>query len=250
MSWALPVLGAGAGLIVGSFLATLVVRWPLGGNMGGRSACDDCGAPLGVRDLVPLLSFAFARGRCRTCSGRIDPVHPIVEAACAAVGFIALSIAPDAAGVTAALAGWLLVALCTLDIREFWLPDVLTAALGMVAALSSWVVDPPGTIDRMIGGLTGFGSLWLIAAGYRRLRGRDGLGGGDPKLFGAIGLWLGWQPLAFVLLGASALGLVVVLVMIARGGAVNSTTRLPFGSALAVAAFATWTISRAALPLP
>ena len=247
MSWLWPALGAGAGLIVGSFLATLVVRWPLGRGLGGRSACDGCGVPLGVRDLVPLLSFAMARGQCRTCGDAIDPVHPIVEILCAVVGLVALTVSPDAAGVSAMLVGWLLVALAALDVRAFWLPDVLTAAVGMVAALSSWVVDPPGIADRMIGGAGAFGSLWLIAWCYRHLRGRVGLGGGDPKLFGAIGLWLGWQPLPFVLLGASGVGIAAVLVVMARGGAVTGATRVPFGAALAAAAFAIWAISRAGL---
>ncbi len=244
MIWLWPALGVAAGLIAGSFLATLVVRWPLGGGLGGRSACDGCEVPLGVRDLVPLLSFAVARGRCRTCGDAIDPVHPIVEVLCAAVGFVALAVSPDAAGIVAMIIGWLLVALAALDVREFWLPDVLTAALGMVATLSSWVVDPPEIIDRVIGGLAAFGSLWLIATLYRRLRGREGLGGGDPKLFGAIGLWLGWQPLPFVLLGASGIGLVAVAVMMLRGRAVSATTRVPFGALLAVAAFPVWIAMR------
>ena len=247
MSWLWPAFGAVAGLIMGSFLATLVVRWPRGEGMGGRSTCDGCHLPLGVRDLVPLLSFALARGRCRICRESIDPVHPVVEANCALVGFIAILVSPDAAGVTAALAGWLLVALAALDVRAFWLPDVLTAALAMVAALSAWVVDPPGTIDRVIGGGAAFGSLWLIATLYRWFRAREGLGGGDPKLFGAIGLWLGWQPLPFVLLSASGVGIAAVLVMMARGRAVTGTTRLPFGAALAAAAFAIWALSRAGL---
>lgn len=240
MIWVWPALGAAAGLIVGSFLATLVVRWPRGEGLGGRSACDACHAPLGVRDLVPLLSFALARGRCRTCGDAIDPVHPIVELLCAGVGFVALAVSPDAAGLTATLVGWLLVTLAALDIREFWLPDVLTAALGMVAVLSSWVVDPPGISDRVIGGAGAFASLWFIATLYRRFRGREGLGGGDPKLFGAIGLWLGWQPLPFVLLGASGFGIAAVLVMAARGKAVSGTTRVPFGALLAAAALPVW----------
>jgi leader peptidase (prepilin peptidase) / N-methyltransferase len=242
--WLWPALGAAAGLIAGSFLATLVVRWPLGSGLGGRSACDGCGVPLGVRNLVPLLSFALARGRCRTCGDAIDPVHPIVEVLCAAAGFAALAVSPDAAGITAMLIGWLLIALAALDVREFWLPDVLTAALGMVATLSSWVVDPPGIIDRVIGGLAAFGSLWLIATLYRQLRGRQGLGGGDPKLFGAIGLWLGWQPLPFVLLGASGIGLGVALLMMLRGKTVTATMRLPFGALLAAAAFVVWSFNR------
>jgi leader peptidase (prepilin peptidase) / N-methyltransferase len=242
--WLWPALGAAAGLIAGSFLGNLVVRWPCGQGMGGRSVCDACGVSLAVRDLVPLVSFVLARGRCRTCGQAIDPVHPTVEASCAVVGLVALAVSPDAAGLAAVLVGWLLVALAVLDVRAFWLPDVLTAALAMVAVLSSWAVEPPGIIDRVIGGVAAFVSLWLIAALYRRLRGREGLGGGDPKLFGAIGLWLGWQPLPFVLLGASGIGIAAALVMIARGSAVSGSTRLPFGALLGAAAFVVWSLNR------
>ena len=93
--------------------------------------------------------------------------------------------------------GWLLLALAALDVAEFWLPDALTGALAL-AGLASIAVAPPDWPDRLIGGVAGFASLWLIGFAYRRLRGREGLGGGDPKLLGAIGLWVGWAMLPFV----------------------------------------------------
>lgn len=245
-----PALGAVAGLIAGSFIATLVLRWPQGRTLAGRSACDACGVRLGVPDLVSLISYLAARGRCRRCGVVIDPIHPLTEILCAAVGGIALAVSPDPSGLTAALVGWLLVVLALLDIRHFWLPDVLTAALAAVAAMSAWFVTEPTTIDRLIGGAASFAVLWIVARTYRATRGRDGLGGGDPKLFGAIGLWLGWQVLPVVLLVAASLGLGYALWSIGRGSKVGATTRLPFGTFLAVAAFATWALSaRGVLPL-
>ena len=71
------------------------------------------------------------------------------------------------------------------------------------------------------------------------LRGREGLGGGDPKLLAAIGAWLGWQ-LPFILLGAGLLGLAAVLLMRLRGEAVAATDRLPLGTLMALAAWPIW----------
>lgn len=233
---ALGVLGA----IVGSFLATVAVRWPAGRSVvSGRSSCDRCGVALGTRDLVPLASWAAARGRCRACGGAIDPRHATVEAGCAAIGIAAALAAPGAEGVAGAMFGWLLLTLAVLDATDFWLPDELVAGLA-VSGVGSAIWFPPAAIDRLIGGVAGFAALWLIAAGYRRLRGRDGLGGGDPKLFGAIGLWLGWRMLPGVLLVAGLVGLGWVAFQRLRGRAIAADDALPLGTLLAVAAYPAW----------
>lgn len=237
--------GTGLGLIVGSFVATLAVRWPENRRVDGRSACDACGAQLRWFELVPLLSYLLARGRCRRCGASIGPIHPIGEALCALVGVLAFGLAPGVEGVFAALAGLLLVALAMIDLRAFWLPDALTGLLAVVAVGSAFAGIEPAPIDRLIGGAAGFLTLWSIAFAYRRIRGREGLGGGDPKLFGAIGLWLGWEFLPFVLLLGSLIGLMAVATMMARGTAVRGTTRLPFGTMLAAAAFLAWTLIHA-----
>ena len=80
--------------------------------------------------------------------------------------------------------------------------------------------------------------------------GWDWLSSPLSALLGSIGLWLGWQPLPFVLLGASGVGLIAVFAMMLSRREISATTRVPFGAALAVAAFAVWAVSRAALPLP
>ena len=98
----------------------------------------------------------------------------------------------------------------------------------------------PPLAERLIGGAAVFGGLWLVAAGYRWWRGREGLGGGDPKLLGAIGLWLGWRPLPGVLVAAGLLGLGVALIRHLRGEAVGRETALPLGALLAAAAYPAW----------
>ena len=233
--WALG--GAIAGLIAGSFIATLVIRWPQRRGLGGRSACDGCGRNLSLRDLLPVVSWALARGKCRTCGGSINWRHPTIEAAAALIGAAALWLQPDLNGIAGALFGWQLLALAALDAEHFWLPDWLTGGLavsGLAFAVAGIGVDLP---SRLIGGGVGFAALFAIAWTYRCLRGRAGMGGGDPKLLGAIGCWLGWSSLPYVVLGASVIGLALALVMAMRGQDVAATTRLPLGALMAVAAF-------------
>ena len=241
-SMIVPVLLALLGAIVGSFVATLVVRWPEGRSvLFGRSACDGCGRTLAARDLVPLLSALASRGRCRTCGARINPVHWQVEFACALVGLSAGLVAVDPLqAVAGAVFGWFLVALAALDWRAFWLPDRLTALLALAGVAAGVAGLAPDLPDRLIGGAAGFASLWLIARGYRLLRSRDGMGGGDPKLFGAIGLWLGWRLLPNVLLLAVLLGLGIVLFRWLTGRPVARDDALPLGTLLAAAAYPAW----------
>lgn len=226
------VLGFLFGAIIGSFLATIVVRWPNGQSATvGRSRCDRCGRTIAARDLVPLISALLRRGRCRHCGARIDPLHWRIELIAAVIGASALAASPDLQGVAVGLFGLLLLPLAVLDWRHFWLPDRLVLALA-VAGLPGGAALGVALPDQLIGGLAGFASLWLVAEGYRRLRGRTGLGQGDPKLMGAIGLWLGWQWLAPLLAAAAGAGLVLAV-----AGRRKASDPFPFGTMLALTAW-------------
>ena len=111
--------------------------------------------------------------------------------------------------------------------------------LGLLVA---WLGPGEPLVDRAIGAAAGGIGLWLIGVLYRAARGREGLGGGDPKLLAAIGAWLGWTFLPIVLLGAGILGLVAALTMRARGQEVAATTRLPLGALMALAAWPIWLV--------
>jgi leader peptidase (prepilin peptidase)/N-methyltransferase len=100
-------------------------------------------------------------------------------------------------------------------------------------------VGPP-LFDRLIGAAIGYIALALIATAYKAVRGREGLGGGDPKMLAAIGAWLGWPLLPFVLLGAGLIGLAVVILSQMRGQGMKATDRLPLGSLMALAAWPIW----------
>ncbi len=214
----------------------MVVRWPKDLPLTGRSRCDGCDRQLAWYELVPLLSFAGLRGRCRSCGSAIDRTHPLIELACAAVGALALFAMPEPAGFAGALFGWFLIALIALDVACFWLPDRLTLpllALGLALGPSS-----PG--ERFLAAAIAGGSFLFLAVGYRALRGRDGLGLGDAKLAAALAAWLSLAMLPPLLLAAALLGLGLVAIGALRGQRTASDTRIPFGACLAVAAFPLW----------
>jgi leader peptidase (prepilin peptidase) / N-methyltransferase len=237
-------LGALGGAVIGSFLATLVIRWPQGRSIAhGRSACDICHRTVAMIDLMPLLSWLLLRGRCRHCGSAIDGLHPICELMAAVIGGVALYLSPDIFGLALALFGWLLLPLALLDLRHFWLPHSLSIALGITGLLlGGLAMRAIGLdlmfVDRLIGALVGFTSLWSIGAVYRLVRKREGLGGGDPPMFGAIGAWIGWLPLPFLLLFAAVAGLAIALLraLLDRNRpSSRAAIRLPLGTLLALA---------------
>ena len=244
MAVPLPALAAGGfvlGAIIGSFLATILVRWPRGESaLAGRSRCDGCGRALRAWELVPILSSLIQRGRCRRCGARIDRRHVAIELAGALIGVVALVAHPLPLALATALLGWWLLILAALDVEHQWLPDALTLPpipLGLGAA---WLGLGPPLLDRLLGVVIGGGILWLLGFLYSRLRGREGLGGGDPKLLAAIGAWVGVLQLPFVLLGAGIVGLIALAAMRVRGVEVARTTRLPLGALMAVTAWPIW----------
>lgn len=236
------ILGVVLGAILGSFLATVAIRWPREDSaLRGRSACDGCGAPLAAYRLVPVISFVAQRGRAACCGMRIDRLHPAGEIAGALAGAAIAAAASDPlTAVAGVVFGGLLLLLALLDARHYWLPNPLTAALALAGLGAGLLGLQPDLASRLIGGAAGYLLFAGVRLGYRHLRGREGMGGGDVKLFGAIGLWLGWQMLPLVLFGAAAAGLFWALILLATGRSLSGASRLPFGVFLALAAGGGW----------
>lgn len=240
-----PLLRALAGLVLGtiagSFLATILIRWPEDRSiLSGRSRCDSCHGVLDARDLVPVISFIAARSLCRHCGIPIDTRHIAVELAAGAMGMIAFFASDGWAGPVGALLGWWLLLIALIDLQHQWLPDRLTLPLIPAGLAVAWLGIGPALSDRAIGTVAGLATLWLIAFAYRRLRGREGMGGGDPKLFAALGAWLGWMQLPSVLIGAGLLGLASLVLMRLRRQMISADLRLPLGTLMAFPAWAIW----------
>lgn len=236
--------GAGVlGAIVGSFLGAALERLPAGRSVvTGRSSCDSCGKALSVVELVPLVSWLVQRGKCRACASPIGFWQLGAEIGAALVAMGAVAFAMQGSVLAAMLLGWQLLLLALLDARHFWLPRILTiglAASGLVAAAVRALVlgDPMPLELALLGGALGFAALWLVALSYRKLRGREGMGGGDPPLMGAIGLWVGPQGVILTILGGSLIGLVAVLALFVAGRKLSADSVLPLGTCLAIAAW-------------
>lgn len=238
-----PIAGTIVGLIIGSFLATIVIRWPQKQSVvSGRSHCDDCDQPLRAIDLIPVASYLMRSGKCAYCGTAINSDHLVIELGAGLIGGLALFVEPGTTGLLGAIFGWLLLTLAALDAQHHWLPDRLTVALAACGLAASFFVDDPDFFNRFIGGIAGFSALFLIGRIYQKIRGREGLGGGDPKLLGAIGCWLGWSALPLVILGAALTGLLLAVMMRIRGQAIAADSALPLGSFMAITAFPLWIV--------
>lgn len=233
--------------IAGSFFGVLIRRLPEGRPVGlARSECESCHRKLSPVELVPLVSYLGARGRCQSCGAAIGAFHPAIELAAVAVALSAviaelLGSAPDPDRLWAGcFLGWTLLALAWIDAEHMVLPDVLTLPLIPAGLLAASLIDPAALTERAIGALAGFAALWAVAEAYWRLRGQEGLGQGDAKLLAAGGAWLGWDQLPWVVLIAACAGIAWALIQRARGADMTATTALPFGPPLALAIWAVW----------
>jgi leader peptidase (prepilin peptidase)/N-methyltransferase len=221
------------GAILGSFIATLCLRWPEGRSvLRGRSTCDGCGRPLSPGQLIPLFSAAFSHGRARCCGAAINPFHFRVELAAAIIGATALALTPSAQGLALAVFGWLLLPLFLLDLRHYWLPDRLTLLLALSGLALGPFLNDISLLERLLSALAAGAALALLGWTYQRLRHREGLGKGDPKLLAAMGIWLGAQGTVTTLLLAAILGLAEALLRRRSAGDAQ-----PLGAYLCLAAW-------------
>lgn len=254
MSGALPpiaaLLFAVTGLVVGSFLGLVSLRLPAGADfVRGRSRCGGCDQALPFWRLIPLASYAFQKGRCAACGVPIPLRYPLMEAGCALIGVGAALSQPSLPAATlTALLGWQLLLIAVVDGEHFWLPDALTLPLLATGGLAAMALEGPRLLDAALGAGAGFAFLWLIARVYRRVRGRDGLGGGDPWLLAGGGAWVGWIGLPSVLLWAATAGLSMVAAKALLGRKVSGEDRVPFGVFLAIGVGLTWLFGPIGLP--
>ena len=189
------------GLCFGSFANVLVYRLPLSiGITTPPSACPACKSPIRFYDLLPILSWAWLKGRCRHCSASISPRYPLVEASCALL-FTGMALyAPIACAIVLSLFAFLLTSIALIDADTQHIPDVLLAVtciigVGWVAAghFAPYFPKAPGFISAVLGILAGGLPLLAVDRLVLTLFKKDGFGYGDVKLMAVCGLFLGWQ---------------------------------------------------------
>lgn len=193
------------------------------------SHCPSCGHRLRWKELIPVLSWLWLRGRCSACGTPLAVRMLGVELGCGLL-FMAMGWRWDWQPVALIWAAWgaALVALALIDWDTLLLPDSLTLGLvwaGLAVAWWGWTIPLP---DAVAGAIAGYLSLWAVAAAFERLTGRVGMGEGDFKLLAALGAWLGPALLVAVVLVASLSGLLAGLVMKHRG-TLREGEFVPFG---------------------
>jgi leader peptidase (prepilin peptidase) / N-methyltransferase len=230
------------GAIVGSFLNVCIHRLPLGKSVvWPPSACPNCGRTLAWQENIPIVSFAFLRGRCATCRTLISIQYPIVEAVTAAM--FAAGLWYYGAGLLLAsrlVFGCALIVLFAIDLEHHLLPNAVTLP-GIVVGLVFSLFTPPGLRDAIIGVVLGGGILFVIAEAYYRLRHEEGLGMGDVKMLAMIGAFVGWKLTLLTLMMASLAGSIIGVALIATRSA-SMKYALPFGTFLALGAAAAATV--------
>jgi leader peptidase (prepilin peptidase) / N-methyltransferase len=219
------------GAVFGSFLNVVAYRLPRRESLvKPRSRCTSCGAQVRPYDNVPVLSWLLLRGRCRNCSARISPSYPLVEAGTALLCAGAVLTHDTASGIALSVVlVLLLVPAALIDLEHRIIPNRLTGTGALLALALGTALDPAGEPTRLIAGVAAGGFLLLAALAYP-----GGMGMGDVKLAGMMGLFLG-VAVAPAILIALLSGVLVGAVILARKGARDGRkTAVPFGPFLAL----------------
>ena len=246
------------GLAIGSFLNVCILRIPADKSIvRPASSCPKCGRPIAPYDNIPVVSWLLLGGKCRSCKAKISAMYPAVELL---TGLLFLA-CYYAFGLRLEALKWaafaaLLVVLTITDLRQRILPnEVNFFGLGLGLLLSFftspvdgtalWIANrafdfpPPQPVlsfaDALFGAAAGSGLLWLVAEGYFRLRGREGMGLGDVKMMAAVGAFLGLKRTLLTVLAGSLLGSIIGLALMTALKK-GRDYELPFGTFLGAGA--------------
>jgi leader peptidase (prepilin peptidase)/N-methyltransferase len=226
------VLAALGGLIIGSFLNVVAYRLPRGESLAHPpSRCPSCEAPVKPYDNIPVLSWLLLRGRCRSCKAPISPRYPLVEGLTGALWALVMWARwDDASGIALGIAlVTVLIPIALIDFEYRIIPNRITGPAAVVAIVIGLVLDMDFVAEQLIAGAAAGGFFLLAAVAYPR-----GMGMGDVKLAGVMGLYLGRAVGLAVLVGLVA-GVVIGAVIISRLGAKEGRkAAIPFGPFLAL----------------
>src|SRR5512135_674388 len=224
------------GACIGSFLNVVIYRLPRGESIvSPRSRCPGCGRQIGALENIPIISFIALGGKCAGCGVAISWRYPAVELF-TAVGFAAIFLldGPGFPLLRDLLFLSLLIPITCIDIDYRIIPDELSLG-GLVAGILLSFLPGGDWKGSITGALVGGGILYATAFLYEKIRGTEGMGGGDIKLLAMTGAFLGWRgTLATIFFGA-LLGTVGGILSMRKGGQ-GLKTAIPFGPYLCAAA--------------
>lgn len=213
------------GLIIGSFLNVLIYRIPRRESIVfPASHCPECNERLKVKDLIPVLSFLFKRGRCTYCGKKISLQYPVVELL---TGFLLLLLYNKfGLNINYIIYTLLIIVLIVssfIDLKYKIIPNKITYPAFIVALIFSIFFNHIETTSALLGILIPAGLFLIIALIYGK-----GLGMGDVKLVAVIGAVLGWELTMLGIFIGSLIATILVLTLI-FSRVIDRKTRIPFG---------------------
>ncbi len=223
-------------LLLGSFLNVCIYRIPRGESISyPPSHCPNCDARLRPRDLIPVLSYLFCKGKCRYCGEPISPQYPFVEILNAVIYYLLyLKFGLSILFFKYAILSSLLIVISFIDYKYKIIPDRLIVFGLIIGTISLPLYNfIPNVINGTIGLLVGGGLFLLIA-----IASNGAMGGGDIKLMGVLGLCLGWKCVLLVSLLSFIIGAIIsILLMILK--IKKRKDYIPFGPFISIAAMLT-----------
>ncbi len=219
------------GAMIGSFLNVVAYRLPRSKSLvTPGSQCPGCDTPIKPYDNVPVLGWLLLRGRCRTCRTAISPRYPAVEALTAALAVAVILVEHSTLDrVLGLVLVGILVPIALIDLDHQIIPNKITAPAAILAVAIGLALKPAGVSEQLIAGAGAAAFLLVFVLAYPR-----GMGMGDVKLAGVLGLFLGREVGVAIFVAVIAGTLVGAAVMARLGVQRGRKTRVPFGPFLAL----------------
>ena len=228
------------GALIGSFLNVCICRLPREESIvTPGSHCPQCNIPIRFYDNIPVLSYLLLKGKCRHCGKPISIQYPVVEGVTALSSWVLFTTyGPSLSYLFFFAFVAALIVITVIDLQHQIIPDVISIPGMAVGLLGSLVLPHLSFLTSLGGLLLGGGSLFLVATVYQWLFKREGMGGGDVKLLGMIGAFLGWKAVILTILLSSLIGSFIgILVMVLKGK--DFKYAIPFGPFLSLGAVLT-----------
>jgi len=218
------------GALIGSFLNVVIWRLPRGESVvSPPSACPSCGARIKAYDNVPVVSWLLLRGRCRNCGARISPRYPLVEGLTAALlALVVIVHGADRDAIIGIVFVLVLIPVALIDLDHRIIPNKITYPAAVVAVALIAALRTDDLVEHLIAGLAAALFLFVALLAYPK-----GMGMGDVKLAGVMGLFLGRDVGPAMLVGLLAGSLVGAAIIARKGAKEGRKTAIPFGPFLA-----------------